>query len=136
MYRVAIERLLSAREEVSAARRDEIWARLFPDGSARSEPPTAMVAGGVISRLRAAVPGLQVTFGMPELRRLLEADVEFVASAVTSDQKQALAAREPAAKSSLTEAIRTQTEEGQEVPRREQRERQEAYRREWGVYPS
>jgi hypothetical protein len=69
---------------------------LYPDLTVTSEPPAAMLVGGIISRVRAAVPGLQITLGMPELRRLLEADADFAASAIAPDQKQVLAARDPA----------------------------------------
>ena len=132
-YADAADRLVEARDEFIVARRDEIYFQVFPDASLASEPPALMLAGGSVARLRAA--GLSVPFGMQELRRLLEADADFVSSMMTGDQRQALRAREPDPAPAPGDAMWNATPEYQEQVKRERREAREAYRREWGVWP-
>ena len=133
-YTDAADRLMEAREELIVARRDELYFRLFPDASLASEPPALMLAGGAVARLRAA--GFSAAFGIQELRRLLEADAEFVASMMTGDQRQAIRAREPDPAPEPGEATWAGTPEHQEQVKRERREAREAYRREWGTWPA
>lgn len=135
-YLSAIDRLVEARETLLAARQDELYFALFPDSSVRSSAPTGMLVGGFVNRIRDVIPGLQVTFGVPALRRLLEADVEFAANVATPDQKHVLRERDPAADASADGAIWAESEEGQEQLRKERQEARERYFREWGRYPS
>jgi hypothetical protein len=135
-YRAAVDRLVQAREELVAARRDELWTKLFPDPSLQTEPPATALVGGAIARLRTVVPGLAVTIGVPELRRLLEADADFIARMLTPQQQEALRARDPDALRHDRDAIWTATEAGQEALRKERQEARERYRREWGQAPN
>jgi hypothetical protein len=134
-YREAIDRLLAAREELVASRLDELYFKLYPSEAVASAPPQTPLVGGIIGRMREAVPGWQITLGVPELRRLLEADVEFVASMLTPAQQAALRERDPEAVRFDQEAIWTTTEAGQEALRRERQEARERYAREWGRQP-
>ena len=116
------------------ARRDELYFRLYPHASAASDPPTVSLVGGVTARLRSAVPGLSLALGLPELRRLLEADAEFVAAMRTPAQAEALRDRDDVRPD--REAIWAATEEGQAALRAIVRRRGSADRDEWGMEPS
>ena len=131
-YRRAVDRLVAAREDVVGARKDELYFRLYPHESAGSDAPIVSLVGGVPARLRSAVPGLSLAFGVPELRRLLEADAEFVAAMRTPAQAEAL--RERGDVRHDREAIWAATEEGQAALRRDRQEARERYAREWGRY--
>jgi hypothetical protein len=85
---------VAAREDLVGARRDELYFRLYPHESAAFDPPTVSLVGGIPARLRSAVPGLSVPLGLRELRRLLEADAEFVATMRTPAQAEELRDRD------------------------------------------
>ncbi len=72
---------------------------------------------------------------MPELRRLLEGDADFLAELVTPEQKQALLARHPEPPRLNRDAVWIHTDDGQEALRREREEARERFRREWGREP-
>ena len=132
-YIRAVDRLVAARDDLVGARRDELYFRLYPHESAASDPPTVSLAGGIRARLRTAVPGLSLAFGLPELRRLLEADAEFVAAMRTPAQAEAL--RDSDDVRHDREAIWAATEEGQAALRRDREEARQRYRDEWGMEP-
>ena len=132
-YRHAVDRLVTARDDLVGARRDELYFRLYPHESAGSEPPAVSLAGGITARLRSAIPGLSLAFGLPELRRLLEADAEFVAGMRTPAQAEAL--RDPDDVQHDREAIWVATEQGQAALRRDREEARQRYRDEWGMEP-
>ena len=133
-YRATIEQLLGAREELVDARVDEIWSKLYPADVVASTPPPPPLVGGIPARLRAAVPGLQVPITPPDLRRLLEADAEFVVEMMTPQQREALRAAEglPAHDGVVWAGSPEHTEQ----LRREREEARQRYAREWGQLPN
>jgi hypothetical protein len=134
-YREAAEHLVQARAELEDARRDELYFKLYPHEATGSGQTQVPLLGGAVARMREAVPGWQVTLGVPELRRLLDADAQFLATMVTPQQAEVIRASDPEAVRLDREAFWQQTEAGQEALRRERQEVRDAYRREWGTNP-
>ena len=124
---------MAAREDLVGARHDELYFSLYPHESAASDPPTVSLVGGIPARLRSAVPGLSVPLGLLELRRLLEADAEFVAEMRTPTQAEELRDRDDVRHD--REAVWVATDEGQAALRRDREEARQRYRDEWGMEP-
>ena len=89
-YEAAIDTLAQTRQELQAARRDEVWALLHPSETLQTEPPMVVLAGGLRARWQRAMPSVTQTFGLPELERLLREDADALAGALTRDQQAAL----------------------------------------------
>lgn len=131
-YEAAIAALTSAREELRLARRDQVWASLFPHGSLVSEPPlTSMLAAGLVARWKRA--GISQSFGLAELTKLLLEDADVLATASTREQAAALAGTD--ARLLGTDTVWQETEEGKKREREEQAEAIARHVREWGSPP-
>jgi len=131
-YEAAIAALTSAREELRLARRDQVWASLFPHGSLVSEPPLSTVlAGGLVNRWRRA--GIAQSFGLKELERLLEEDADVLATAMTREQAAELAGTD--ARLLGTDVHWQETEEGRKREREEKAAARRRIAQEWGSEP-
>lgn len=133
-YLELVRGLAPARDELRATAQTVTWAALFPHDSLVSEPNLAQLVGGQLTAVREAVPGLNVAPTLPQLTRLLEADAQLVAEAVSREQAVALQGLDPRSLAAGG-AVWGSTPEGREQERTEKREALAAYEREWGALP-
>ncbi len=122
-----------ARGDALAARETVVWAKLFPSEALLRQPQTRLLAGGL---QRGAAPlGLNTQLEAAALYAALKVDAEWVATAMSREQRAALdGAGEHVARVDR-EAVFVQTPEGQEALRRERREALEYHHAMFGTWP-
>lgn len=128
-YEAAIDTLAQAREELRAARRDEVWVALHPSETLQTEAPMTVLAGGLRARWQRAMPGVN-TFGLAELERLLREDADALAGMLTRDQAAQLQGVDGRLFGSNTHW--QGTPEGREFERAEKKAARERFKREHG----
>lgn len=121
-YRQAVAEAEAARDELVETRRTAVWARLYPHQSLNSAVSNA-IAGGRRKPCEAAGIGEPIQPG--RVFRLLEADADWAAAAVSQDQAQALGVQPDV-------EAKWETEEDD---RRRKREFRDWYVREYGEPP-
>lgn len=127
-----VDELQGAREELVTRRSVQLWTSLYPDPTAAHQPQFAMLVGGLAKPTRAAI-GVETRIDASRLLDLLRADAEHLRDAITAQQRAVLDGRDPNRPDGAGWA---ETPEGAAADRAEKREKLEAYKREWGHYPS
>jgi hypothetical protein len=129
-YAEALAAAEQARTELIECRESALWASLFPGELANQMPDVAAVATNLRKPVE-AVLGLTTRLAADGVFRVLRADAELLAKAMTHDQALDLGAADP----HEFAAVWTGTAEGQEQLKKERLEARERYRQMWGRYP-
>ncbi len=127
-YEQQIAARAETRDALTAARSKAIYAAVYPDRAAGASPPMP-VAGGRHPALERAGIERQVNPG--QIWDVLKADAEFVSTALTDEQRQAMGLTKRS-----NEATWTGTPEGVEAERAEQEKARKRYKALWGSDPS
>ena len=117
--------LASTRAELIETRQAAIWAALYPH---RQRWPPTTIAGGQPRVLERAHLATQVS--LDQVFDLLRADAQFLATALTAEQREAMGMKRDDA------AVWSSTPEGLEAERKEKREALKRYRQMWGTEPA
>ncbi len=127
-----VDQLQAARAELVTRRSVALWARLFPDPVTAHQPQFPLLATGLAKPVQAAL-GQPLRLEADRVLGLLREDAKHLRDAITAQQRAVLDGRDPNRPDGAGWA---DTDEGREAARAEKREQLEAYKREWGHYPS
>jgi hypothetical protein len=119
-----------AREQLVAAREEQLWAETYPSDEAAQMPQFTQLAGGDGHTTTAA--GLTGVTPIARLHEALLADADWVTAAATAKHREIIDGR-PQAESGA--AHWAGSPEHEAALRAEREQYREAYKREWGHYP-
>jgi hypothetical protein len=125
-YEQTIADAEAARRELEEVRSASLWCGLFPDVAPHQYEVPKGVAGNLRRPLTEA--GINGPVEPDKLFKLLSEDAAWLEHAADAEQKALLEGRDPR----TGRAVWTNTEEGQEWQREQQRQARERYRQDWG----
>lgn len=126
-YEARIAELAKVRDKLAATRAKAVWAATFPSQAAGASPPMSL-AGGRHPALERA--GLERRHLNPsQVWDVLKADAEFLATALSTEQAEAMGLKRPG------QATWGGTPEAIEAERAEQKKARQRYKETWGNEP-
>jgi hypothetical protein len=132
----AIDVAEQARSELAEARSTLTWAQVFPDPVAtRNFPRVRTLCGGLVAPLQRTL-GQALSIDVHRAFDALRADADWVATAVSPEQRAVLARSEDQQADLRRGAVWRQSPEGVAAERAEQQRRREEHLQVWGSLPA